>query len=356
MKSPDVLGQHGVGYFSFTAIDSQRGGRSLPVDLWYPVDLKQSHTATIIKYPLAPGIGMESKVAVEGLPVYPDSQHTLLIFSHGYGGISRQSVDLMETLASHGFIVISPEHTGNSQITNTDTFDDAARNRVPDISFLIDTMIKRNRDTRDLLYQRIAEEKVGVLGHSFGGMTAIGTAAGWAEAKADSRVAAIASISAVIDSKKPEDERTSPYGGFSGEQLATIKVPVLLVGGTKDKDVPIENNALAFAQMVQAPRLYNVAIRGANHTHFTNVCSIGEYLIDLGIGQELWPTIGANDLINPYLSTCGEDALPMPMLNRLLNRYVVSFFRHHLLGEAGYGDYLTKEAADRESTIEFSRQ
>jgi predicted dienelactone hydrolase len=71
------------------------------------------------------------------------SAQTLLVFSHGYQGINIQSFELMEALASHGFIVISPEHTGNAQASPTDTFDEAASNRAPDVSYLIDRMFAR---------------------------------------------------------------------------------------------------------------------------------------------------------------------------------------------------------------------
>ena len=80
-----------------------------------------------------------------------------MIFSHGYEGINKQSVDLMETLASHGFVVAAPEHVGNSQSVPGDTFDVAAANRVPDVSFLIDTMIAKHRDATDPFAGRLDE-------------------------------------------------------------------------------------------------------------------------------------------------------------------------------------------------------
>jgi len=359
VDAPDSLGAFAVGHTSFTPVDTTRDDRPLPVHVWYPVDAEDAQDAPPVLYPLAAGINLVSEVAVEGLPVSERDNQTLLVFSHGYGGINTQSVELMEALASHGFIVASPEHTGNAQSSmtdsfDTDSFDEAAANRVPDISFLIDTMIARNRDPEDGFYKRLDERRVGVLGHSFGGMTAIGVAAGWAGAEPDPRVTAIAPISAVIDAELQSDSRTGPNAGFDAQQLSSIVVPVMLVGGTEDTNVPIENNAIAFEQMTSAPKVYKVDVIGATHTHFANICSIGNLLIGLGIGPEAWPRIGAEALVEPYESTCSEEAFPIDEAIRLQNLYVVSFFKRHLLNQEGYDRYLTTDYADGEPAITFS--
>ena len=133
-----------------------------------------------------------------------------------------------------------------------------------------------------------------------------------------------------------------------------ITVPVMLVGGTDDVNVFIENNAIAFSQLGNAPRVYQVDIVGANHTHFANVCDIGNLLIDLGILQESWPAIGAQDLLEPYATTCSAEAFPIEEANRLQNLYVVSFFKRHLLHDKGYGYYLDAEFAEREPFVSIS--
>jgi predicted dienelactone hydrolase len=117
------------------------------------------------------------RVEPDDLPVSSRPAQTLLISSHGYRGVNTASLVLMETLASQGFIVIAPEHTVNFQ-----SFDEAAANRVPDVSFLIDTMNGRDGDPDDMFYRRVRTDGVVVVGHSFGGMTAVGMAAGWAGA------------------------------------------------------------------------------------------------------------------------------------------------------------------------------
>lgn len=351
---PDALGTFAVGHRVFTAVDAARNDRSLLVDVWYPVDADDAKETPPTKYPLFATIGLESKVAVDRLPVSERTDQALIIFSHGYGGINTQSVELMEALASHGFIVASPEHTGNAQSSPNDTFDQAAANRVPDVSFIIDHMFGRNSDPEDPFFQRLDEKCVGVVGHSFGGMTAIGMAAGWAGAKPDPRVCAIVPTSAVIDSKLQQDSRAGPNAGFTKAQLSTVVIPVMLIGGTKDVNVPIKNNALAFAQMDSAPNTYKVDIVGATHTHFANVCAIGNLLISLDIDQSMWTAIGAGELIDPYAVTCAKEAFPFEEANRLQNLYTIAFFRRHLLDQHAYDVFLDEDYAAKEPAITFA--
>jgi len=351
---PDKLGAFSVGHMSFNMIDATRDDRPLPVDIWYPVDAEDAQDTPKTIYPLSPPIGLESEVAVDELPVSARQNQTLLVFSHGYGSINTQSFELMETLASHGFIIASPEHTGNTQSSMTDSFDEAAGNRVPDVSFIIDSLLARNKDTQDPFYQRIDELRIGVVGHSFGAMTAIGMAAGWAGAEADPRVVAIVPISAVIDPELQSDPHSGPNAGFDAQQLADVVVPVMLIGGTEDTSVPIGNNEIAFEQMKNTPTVYKVDVIGANHTHFANVCAIGNMLIEMGITQDSWEGIGAGDLIEPYQSTCTGEAFPIDEATRLQNLYVVSFFKRHLLDQIDYDQYLIKDYAASEPAVGFS--
>jgi len=131
--APDALGHFSVGHASFTEHDPARGDRPLLVDVWYPVDAIDAQDSPPTEYLLASPLSLPSEVAVDDLPVSDRADQTLLVFSHGYGSIRIQSFELMENLASHGFIVISPEHTGNSQASmeDPDTFDEAG---VPTIS------------------------------------------------------------------------------------------------------------------------------------------------------------------------------------------------------------------------------
>ncbi len=118
--------------------------------------------------------------------------------------------------------------------------------------------------------------------------------------------------------------------------------------------MPIGNNEIAFEQITSAPKVYKVDVIGATHTHFANVCAIGNLLIDLGLGPEAWPGVGAEALVEPYEVTCTPEAFPIEEAIRLQNLYVVSFFKRHLLNQKGYDQYLSTDYADGEPAIVFS--
>ena len=343
--APDEFGSFSVGHMKFTAIDADRDDRSLVIDVWYPVDEADapdlsSPETEFASYTLTGPLAIRSEFAVENLPVSSRTDQVFLVFSHGYGGTNTQSIPLMETLASHGFIIASPEHTGNTALDRTDDQPTAASRRVPDVSFVIDTFFKRNTTVDDAFENRFDTSNTGVLGHSFGGTTSIGMITSWADGPTDPRVKAIFPIAGGV--------RT-----FDAEELAAIDVPVFLLGGTEDESA-IANNIFGFAEMTAAPNLFKVEIEGATHTHFANICAIGDYLIDIGFAMDAWPGLGAGALLAPYAESCSPDAFPVDEAHRIQNLYAVSFFKRFLLREKRYDQFLTTSYAEaNESAVDF---
>lgn len=339
---PDAEGPFAVGHARFEATDAARG-RSLPVDVWYPVDPGDEAGAPVTEYEVL-GFAAASERAFEEAPVSRAARFPLVVFSHGNGGVAFQSYFLTEVLASHGFVVVAPDHVGNTINDilggTTDPTEEVAVARLRDVSFLITLMQERSLTSGDVFEGAIARHRIGVTGHSFGGFTALGVAAGFGEADAfelppgvdplppDPRVRAIVPIAPVSSA-------------YSDMELAGIRVPTTIVGGTLDDTTPVvPESARAFALI---PRnVVRADLAGAVHFSFTNSCDLVDAFVEGGIPVEIVVAIVGEDFIEP----CGTDVLAIDEAHRLTTLYTVAHFRRYLQGDLRYGFYLSEEFAE----------
>lgn len=327
--APDGPGPYLVGHSEDTIVDAARANRALPLHLWYPADVTAWNAETDFSFfTLFAPIGITSAASKDGVDVHT-GQFPLLVFSHGFGGIPTQSLRLMEHLASHGFVVVAISHTGNVQGDMTSPNPEA--DRYPDVAFTIDEMGVMNADPSSIFFEHVDHQNTGVAGHSYGGMTAEFMAAGHAGAPADARVKAIMPIAA-------------SSSALSDAELAGITIPTLLLCGTSDS--LLSQQIRGFGLISSAPYLFRVDVLGATHTHFANICDIGNALIGAGLGKETWPGIGAAALVAPYEATCEPPAFDIEEAIRIQNLYAAAHFRAALNGETGYYSYLTTSYAE----------
>ncbi|HUK63902.1 MAG TPA: dienelactone hydrolase family protein, partial [Dongiaceae bacterium] len=324
---PGALGPVPFGHTKYTLVDHDRADRTMEVQVWYPIDPDQANGPHAF-YRLGFGtLGVTSAAGYEGKPPATRPAMPLVVFSHGSGGVNVQSIDLMETLASHGFVVAAPNHTGNTAIDfllgTTESFALSAVHRPQDVSFVIDDMARRANDPTSPFYARVNTFKVAVVGHSFGGYTALAVASGVATVPPDPRVRVIVP--------------TAPASFIlSDSQLASIDVPMLVLGGTLDTTTPVEpNSARPFALVAGRPAI-RVDITGAMHLHFSNACELGSILLANGLDEEV-----VFQLVDGYEETCGPGAYPVAEAHRLQDLYTVAFIRRHLLGDMRYERFLT---------------
>lgn len=345
LYAPDAVGPLAVGRSTFTIVDADRGDRELPVDVWYPVD--PEHAAGVYTVYEVFGLTTPSELALDGAPMSRARRFPLVVFSHGSGGLRYQSFFLTEILASHGFVVVAPDHMGNT------LFDELGRTFAPltemmvarplDVSLLITRVLEKNQEPGDLLYRSIDPDRIGVCGHSFGGFTSLAAAAGvgaelpegFTPVPPDPRVDAIAPI--------------APASWFGDEELAAISVPTLIVGGTKDETTPIAPNSVRPFALIPGP-VYRADLEGAVHFSFSNSCDLIQGLID-----RRFPVWFIDRLLGEeFREPCGGDVLNIDEAHRITNLYVVSLFKAFLKSDARYERFLTEAyALESEPDVTF---
>jgi hypothetical protein len=138
-SSPDALGVYPIGFVVQPFVDGSRpelstadatDNRTLPSVVWYPAteSARDEAKSTYAEYftpalqaalaMLAPAGFLDTPSdSVRDAPLAEDGPFPLIVFSHGNGGLGVQSFFLTEFLASHGYIVVCPDHTGNSLLT-----------------------------------------------------------------------------------------------------------------------------------------------------------------------------------------------------------------------------------------------
>ncbi|OPH50488.1 carboxylic ester hydrolase [Paenibacillus ferrarius] len=134
-----------------------------------------------------------------------ESRYPVLIFSHGMNGYRNQNMYQVEELASHGYIVLSIDYAYEAAatvyadgraamskvgtLTSMSKYDEHIPLWVDDATFVLNQVEKLNRnDSKGRFTDKIDLERIGMLGHSFGGAVTVQMV------KNDSRVKAALSM------------------------------------------------------------------------------------------------------------------------------------------------------------------
>ncbi len=351
-QSPAEPGAYAVGHSIFEVVDPARGDRTLPVDVWYPVDAENAVGELSFYDFHVLGTGVLSEVSLEDAEPSVTIGFPFVVYSHGFGGVSTEAATLMETLASHGFVAAAPSHVGSNSEGIGDSFAVDRHNRPLDVSLVIDAMLARNRDPLDPLYVRINPSQIGVAGFSYGGWTAAATASGHSEpglgdVPPDPRLRAVATIA-----RKYEVGYQSPEA-----ELVAIDVPLFMIGSTLD--VPADPMTTQPWNLATGRPIYRVEATNAAHQHFSWQCDFAESLITLGLVSETQAAqlFAGRTYGEKFFSVCRSPALSIPEAKRIRDFYVTAFFERHLLHDARYDEFLTPAwATAYEPQVIFQRK
>ena len=288
---------YAIGHTTMVVTDTSRNpdgstpittaGRPLYLHIWYPTSASPRqhirYTWNNPVYNQNPGgsvyPGLPDTPAVtftgstsahpiaEGAPL-ARGRFPLLVATHGFEVAAAKNMpDTLESLASHGYIVASVEHTGDDDDwfqtsfmendvglklgPNPSIYSATILERVKDVSFVIGAILAGKADRNGAPFaERIDADETGVLGYSLGGQTSLATVTG------------------ISTQGQPADRRVKAafMGAGSNYSLllnaadyANARVPLMFFGN--DTGIAYTN----FNAFTGSPRKYLVDIAGWNH-------------------------------------------------------------------------------------------
>lgn len=220
VRFKEPSGPYAVGTFGIEATDNsrfedalvgQQKFRRLILQFWYPAI--KTNGAIKAKYHPAPEIfnsdvaslfksipqlllkrlsGAKTNSLFNAPLSISETSYPVLVFSHGMDAMRFFNTFQMEELASHGYIVVSIEHSFSASGTvfndgskggltpyeqmEDEQFGNAMVNKwSADQVFAINYLEKLNRDTGSIFYKRLNMDELGVFGFSFGGAVSTNT-------------------------------------------------------------------------------------------------------------------------------------------------------------------------------------
>jgi predicted dienelactone hydrolase len=215
-------------------------------------------------------------VPITEVPAYrevarADGRFPLVVFSHGNNGIRIQSLFLYIHLASHGYVVATPDHHGNTFVDTLLGVVDATSfdHRPRDMSYLIDQLLLLDGAPGGLLSGSIDADRIGASGHSFGGYTSFALATQpLVGPPPDTRVKAIL-------------PQAPAAIGFTDEAFGALDIPTLIVGGSIDETTPFDTEQQRpFDLLPSGAVVVGLArIEGGGHYTFSNFCDVDRELL-----------------------------------------------------------------------------
>lgn len=286
---------------------------------------------------------------------WPPKPAHLIVLSHGLASRPSDYDAIAKHLASHGYVIAIPQHPGSDfqQVQ-------AMLNGYSRKLFLVNEFIDRPLDISYLLDQlekgKYAEfkgklnlEKVGAIGHSFGGYTVLALAGGQIDFDNLKKVCHQdwnPNLSLLVQCRALElpqqiynlkDERiraiiaVNPMNSalFGQEGLSKINLPVFLVAGSLDPATPLVLEQGQAFTWLTSPAKYLGLVKGQAHLNFSKLDAGTQTLITSF--AEL--TLPEQSLIDKY-----ENALMLAFFSVYLRENEAS----RLYLQASYADYISQ--------------
>ncbi|KAA3635722.1 MAG: alpha/beta fold hydrolase [Armatimonadetes bacterium] len=337
------VAEHGPRAVGVRTVDSDEA--PVAMTLWYPAvepeeirELAYAYGVTIFS--------PDSSVAFATFPGHATpgaaydltgGPYPLVVVSPGFAVTGSSYAWLAEQVVSHGFVVVAPEHRESLDPSGLWR---ATINRPVDVLAVLDHLDIESRLGGE--YGGLIDiGTVAVVGHSYGGYTAIATAGArldtevfsetCAAAYADDDpltfqcdaldgrsddMAALSRLERVPTGLWPAvaDDRIRAVVSIAGDAamfgtdgLKEVTVPVMAIGGTADTDSPFAWGTRFAYEHVSSTRKIEIALEGAGHMVFAGGCDHMrrvESLVSLGFCSDPgWDRHEAHDIVEHYVTT-----------------------------------------------------
>ena len=206
----------------------------------------------------------------------------VVVFSHGLGGSRMGSSYLGKHWSARGYVAVFVQHAGS----DSSLWKNKARNqrlkalkgairggnglkntifRVQDIPAVLDQLERWNHDSKHALAGRLDLKQIGMSGHSFGAITTQ-LVSGQSDPKGETRFTDPRIKAAIVFSP------SSPYQGDPAVAFAKVKIPWMLMTGTKD--IAAVGKANLQSRLAVFPALppggkYELVLYNGQHAAFT---------------------------------------------------------------------------------------
>ena len=330
IQAPALTGPYAVGRMSTVWTDSSRRDpvdstrpREIPVWIWYPAapapnaELQpvlppawQARRIETLTAKLGPAVARAAgSLKVHARNAVPrlasTARHPLLLFTPGLGWLASDYSVLLEDLASHGYVIVGLASPGFADVVRFDDGREVVRTLGigekigtdqtivhADAAFVLHLIEEIADDPHSLLHSRVNVTKVGVLGHSLGGTTALMLAAH------DSSIRAAVNIDGdpmgdvlgitpkqpllLVSSESPTIAEAPPGG--SSEHMELVRQ------GLERSELRRTNDWRRISASARAA--YRVRVIGTRHLNFEDAALAASWL---ATPKERWMRVGPID-------------------------------------------------------------